>query len=55
MAGRLFFSFYYKPDNWRASQIRNMGAIEGNRPVSNNEWEQITRGGDKAIQDWIAE
>jgi len=55
MARRVFFSFHYKPDNWRASQIRNMGVVEGNRPVSDNDWEQITRGGDKAIQDWIAE
>ncbi|MBP9019626.1 MAG: TIR domain-containing protein [Bacteroidales bacterium] len=55
MARRVFFSFHYKPDNWRASQIRNMGVIEGNRPVSDNDWEQITRGGDEAIQDWISE
>jgi len=55
MARRVFYSFYYKPDNWRASQVRNMGVIEGNRPVSDNEWEEITSGGDKAIQKWIDE
>lgn len=55
MARRVFFSFHYKPDNWRASQIRNMGVIEGNKPVSDNDWEQITGGGDRAIQEWIAE
>jgi len=55
MARRLFFSFHYKPDNWRASQIRNMGVIEGNKPVSDNDWEQITRGGDEAIRRWINE
>ncbi|RKX66819.1 MAG: hypothetical protein DRP41_01540 [Thermodesulfobacteriota bacterium] len=55
MARRVFFSFHYKADNWRASQVRNMGVIDGNRPVSDNDWEQITRGGDKAIKDWIAE
>ena len=27
---RTFFSFRYKPDNWRASQVRNMGVVEGN-------------------------
>ena len=53
MARRTFYSFHYKPDNWRASQVRNMGVIEGNRPVSDNDWEQIKRGGDKAIQKWI--
>lgn len=55
MARRAFYSFHYKPDNWRAAQVRNMGVIEGNRPVSDNEWEEITSGGDKAIQDWIDE
>ena len=53
MARRTFFSFHYKADNWRASQVRNMGVIEGNAPVSDNEWETITRGGDKAIEAWI--
>ena len=53
MARRAFFSFHYKADNWRASQIRNMGVIEGNRPVSDNDWEEIKRGGDEAIKRWI--
>jgi len=55
MTRRVFFSFHYKPDNWRASQVRNMGVIEGNIPVSDNDWEAITSGGDKAIQKWIDE
>jgi len=53
MARRVFFSFHYKPDNWRASQVRNMGVIEGNAPVTDNEWETITRGGSAAIEKWI--
>ena len=53
MARKAFYSFHYKPDNWRASQIRNMGVLEGNVPVSDNDWESITKGGDKKIQDWI--
>ena len=53
MARRAFYSFHYKPDNWRASQVRNMGVVEGNRPASDNDWEKITNGGDKAIQKWI--
>ena len=28
MARRVFFSFHYKADNWRASQVRNMGEAE---------------------------
>lgn len=55
MARRVFYSFHYKPDNWRASQVRNMGVIEGNRPCSDNDWEQITQGGDEKIKKWIAE
>ena len=33
--------------------VRNIGVIEGNAPVSDNDWEAIARGGDKAIQKWI--
>ena len=50
---RVFFSFHYKPDNWRAAQVRNMGMVEGNTPVSDNDWESVTRGGDAAIKRWI--
>lgn len=53
MARKIFYSFHYKPDNWRAAQVRNMGVIEGNRPASDNDWETITRGGEAAIQRWI--
>jgi len=53
MARKVFFSFHYKPDNWRASQIRNIGAVEGNKPVNDNKWEEVKKGGDKAIQKWI--
>jgi hypothetical protein len=50
---RVFYSFHYKADAWRAAQVRNMGVVEGNEPVSDNDWEQITRGGDAAIKRWI--
>jgi len=53
MARKVFYSFHYKPDNWRASQVRNIGVIEGNRPASDNDWETITRGGEATIQKWI--
>ena len=49
----VFYSFHYVPDNWRASQVRQMGLVEGNQPARDNDWEQVTRGGDKAIQSWI--
>jgi hypothetical protein len=50
---RVFYSFHYKADAWRAAQVRNMGVVEGNEPASDNDWEQITRGGDAAIKRWI--
>ena len=54
MARKVFFSFHYKPDCQRAAQVRSMGTVEGNAPVSDNDWEQVTAGGDAAIQQWIA-
>jgi len=53
MTRKCFYSFHYAPDNWRASQVRNMGVIEGNRPATDNDWEEVERGGDSAIQKWI--
>ena len=53
MARRVFYSFHYQLDAWRTSQIRNAGVVEGNRSVTDNDWEAITRGGDAAIQRWI--
>lgn len=55
MARRCFFSFHYRPDNWRASTVRNIGAIEGNRPATDNDWESITGGGETSIKNWIAD
>lgn len=54
MARKAFYTFHYKPDCWRAAKIRNAGVIEGNAPVSDNDWEKVTRGGDAAIERWIA-
>ena len=50
---RVFFSFNYNRDAWRAAQIRNMRLVDGNTPVSDNDWETVTRGGDAAIKRWI--
>ena len=55
MARRCFYSFHYVPDSSRAAQVRNMGKIEGNTPVSDNDWETVTKGGDAAIKKWIAD
>lgn len=53
MARRCFYSFHYQPDCTRAAQVRQIGAIEGNKPASDNDWETVTKGGDAAIKQWI--
>jgi hypothetical protein len=53
MPRRTFYSFHYQPDNWRASQVRNIGVVEGNRPCTDNEWETVCRSGDERIKRWI--
>lgn len=53
MARRAFYSFHYELDNWRVSQVRNMGVVDGNRQATDNDWETVKRGGDSAIQRWI--
>ncbi len=52
---KVFYSFHYKNDVFRTQQVRNMGALEGNEPVSANEWETVKRGGNKAIEKWISD
>ena len=53
MARSVFYSFHYQPDNWRVSQVRNMGKVEGNKPASDNAWEEVTKGGEEKIKEWI--
>ena len=50
---QVFYSFHYQKDVMRVQQIRNMGALEGNVPVSPNEWETVHKGGERAIKKWI--
>ena len=52
---RIFYSFHYAADSWRAATVRNIGVVEGNRPATDNKWEEVKRGGDMAIKKWIAE
>lgn len=53
MAKRVFYSFHYVPDAWRVSQVRNIGAIEDNKPATDNAWETVKKGGDAEIKKWI--
>jgi len=52
---QVFYSFHYKPDSWRVSQVRNMGLVEGNKLLADNRWEEVVRKGDSSIQKWIDE
>jgi hypothetical protein len=50
---QIFYSFHYDNDVFRVQQIRNIGALEENKPVSANDWETVKRGGASAIEKWI--
>ena len=50
---RIFYSFHYAADSWRAATVRNIGVVEGNRPATDNRWEEVKKGGDAAIRRWI--
>jgi hypothetical protein len=55
MARRVFFSFHFDGDYWRSQQVRNIGALEHESPVSKNDWEEVKLGGAPAIEAWIAD
>lgn len=49
---QVFFSFHFNNDVMRVQQVRNIGVIEGNKPITAQEWEtaQKTNGG---VEKWI--
>lgn len=49
----VFYSFHFDNDVMRVQLIRQMGVIEGDEPVSANEWEKIKGKGAPAIERWI--
>lgn len=49
----VFYSFHYDNDVFRVQQVRNMGVVDGNEPVSPNDWEEVRRKGDAAVERWI--
>lgn len=57
MARRVFFSFHYERDNWRAGQVRNSWVTKPDRQTAGfwdkAEWEQVRQRGDSAIKAWI--
>jgi MTH538 TIR-like domain (DUF1863) len=40
-------------DVFRVQQIRNMGVVDGEQPVSANDWEQLKKRGNAAVEKWI--
>lgn len=44
---QVFFSFEYNKDAWRASQIKEMGKVDGSSTFSANDWEEVK---EKAMQ-----
>lgn len=53
MARKVFYSFHFDNDNWRAAQVRNIGVVEGDKPVNGNRWEDVKSKSDVIIKDWI--
>lgn len=52
---QVFYSFHFDNDVMRVQQIRNIGVIEDNKPVSVNQWEEVKRKGENSIKRWIDE
>jgi hypothetical protein len=56
MARKVFFSFHYKNDVWRANQVRNSWVTQGKEAagfIDSAEFEKIEKEGDDAIKKWI--
>lgn len=57
MARRVFFSFHYEKDIWRANQVRNSWVTKPDREAAGfwdaASWEEVKKKGEKAIQSWI--
>ena len=47
---QVFFSFEYNKDNWRASQVRNMGKVSDDSTFSDNDWEEVKSKNDSDIK-----
>ncbi len=50
---KVFFSYDYNKDARRVEEIRTMGLVRDNKPVSKEDWDEICRQGDFAIKKWI--
>jgi hypothetical protein len=57
MARRVFFSFHYERDVWRAGQVRNSWVTKPDRETAGfwdaAAWEEVKKNGEDAINKWI--
>jgi len=56
MARKIFFSFHYERDAWRAGQVRNCNVVSSEDRygfIDAADWESIKKKGDAAIERWI--
>jgi len=57
MARKVFFSFHYERDIWRASTVRNSWVTKPDRKAAGfwdaAEWEKVKRAGEGAVKRWI--
>ena len=54
MTRKVFFSFHFERDAWRASQVRNSNVTRNDTGYMDAaSWEKIKKRGDTAIEKWI--
>ncbi len=56
MAPRVFFSFHYKNDVWRANQVRNSWVTQGKEAagfIDSADFEKLEKEGEDAVKRWI--
>jgi hypothetical protein len=56
VARKIFFSFHYERDAWRAGQVRNCNVVSSEDQfgfVDAADWESIKKKGDSAVELWI--
>lgn len=56
MPRKVFFSFHFKRDTWRAGQVRNCDLLADEDEygvIDSVEWEKIEQQGDAVIERWI--
>jgi hypothetical protein len=56
MARKVFFSFHYQRDIWRACNVRNSGIVEGQAAAGFSDasiWEEAKKKGDSTIKKMI--